>query len=65
MFFFALETQNCLCLDPKIPCYDSGWFSAFQFVPPTPKKLAEIKTTIFCNDFCLTFFQLELSHNAI
>ena len=32
-FFFALTTQNCLSLDPRISCYDSGWFSALQIVP--------------------------------
>ena len=32
-FFLALTTQNCLSLDPRIPCYDSGWFSALQIVP--------------------------------
>ena len=27
-------------------------FSALQFVPPAPKVLAEIKTTIFYKAFC-------------
>ena len=51
MFFFALPTQNCLWLDQRIPCYDPGWFSALQFVPPAPEVLAEIKAAIFYNAF--------------
>ena len=40
---FPLATQICLCLDLRIPCFVSGWFSALQFVPPAPEVQAEIK----------------------
>ena len=39
--------------------------SALQFEPPATEVLAEIKTTILYNAFCLLILQLELSHNAI
>ena len=51
---------------PQIPCYDSGRFSALQFVTLAPEVLADIKTAIFDNDCCYSLIlQLELSHNAI
>ena len=58
-------TQNCLCLELQIPCYDSGWFSAMQFVPHAPEVLGDIKTTIFCNAFCSLLLRLELLHITI
>ena len=43
----------------------NGFSSALQLVPPAPEILAEIKTTIFDNAFCLLILRLELSHNVI
>ena len=51
-------TQNCLCLEPRISSYDSGWFSALQFVLPAPEVLADIKATIFSNAFCPLILRL-------
>ena len=53
-------TQNCSCLKPQIPCHDSGWFSALQFVPVAQEVLADMKTTIFYNAFCSLSLRLEL-----
>ena len=39
-------------LRSRMPCYDSGWFSALQFVLLAPEVLVDIKTTIFYNAFC-------------
>ena len=60
-----------VCPDPWISYYGSGWLyrSALQFIARTgstvPEVLAEIKTALFDNAFCLLFLQLELSLNAI
>ena len=40
-------------------------FSALQFVPPAPKVLAEIKTTVLYKAFCSLILRLELSQNAV
>ena len=63
----ASATQNGLLGTPRILCYGSGrlYSSALRFVLPAPEVLAEIKTTISYNAFCLFILRLELSHNAI
>ena len=62
----------CYCLvqlkivfGPRILCYDSGWFSAWQFASPAPEVLAKIKAKLFYIAFCALIYRLELSHNTI
>ena len=55
------------CPGSRIPCYDSEWLyaGALHFAPPALEVLAEMKSTIFYNAFCLLILRLELSLNAI
>ena len=59
--FLALATHP----DPRFLVMALDGFSTLQFVQPTPKVSAEIKTTIFYMAFCPLILRLQLSHNAI
>ena len=62
LHFIITHTVKMVCPDPRIPCYGSVWLycSALQFLRPAPEALADIKTTIFYNAFCLVFLPLGL-----